>query len=194
MIGPALCLRYPATADVPSLFALGRDREVTRFFSWGPYREPGEAAAYVAGLPAKREAGTLLDFAIVRGTDVIGITGLSELARRDRRATIGTWLGRAHWGTGANREAKALVCALAFGPLGLERLTAYAGAGNARSQAALERLGFVREGLLRRFHRHGDVVHDVVIFSLLRDEWAAGPLAEVAVEIRGEPPAAFAAA
>jgi [ribosomal protein S5]-alanine N-acetyltransferase len=194
IIGPVLTLRYPKPEDAPALFALGSDPEVTRFFSWGPYRAQAEAEAYIAGLPEKRDAGALLDFAIVRGGEPLGITGLSEPAPRDRRATVGSWIGRPAWGTGVNAEAKALILGLAFGPLGLERVTAYAGAGNDRSQAALAKIGFVREGLLRRFHRHGDRVHDVAVFSLLREEWAASPLANEAVQIRGDVPAGFAAA
>lgn len=192
--GPALTLRYPLAADAPALFRRGSDPEVTRFFSWGPYREVAEADAYIESLPGRRAAGSLLDFAIVRDGEALGITGLSELAARDRRATVGSWIGRPEWGTGVNAEAKALICALAFGPLGLERLTAYAGAGNDRSQAALAKIGFVREGRLRRFHRHGARVHDVAIFSLLRDEWAVSPLAAVPARISGDVPVAFAAA
>src|SRR5262249_15518237 len=58
---------------------------------------------------------------------------------------------------------------------GLARLGAYADVENGRSQAALERLGFVREGLLRRWHRHGNVAHDVYVFGLLREEWQGSP-------------------
>jgi ribosomal-protein-alanine N-acetyltransferase len=122
----------------------------------------------------------------------IGITLLSELSRRDRRAVVGTWLGRAHWGTGANREAKALVCHLAFGALGLERLGAYADVRNTRSQSALERIGFEREGILRGFHRHRGQARDVVLYSLLRSDWEGGELARVPVRIDGVPPEAFA--
>jgi ribosomal-protein-alanine N-acetyltransferase len=121
----------------------------------------------------------------------IGVTGLSELARRDHRATVGTWFGRAHWGTGANAESKALIAALAFERLGLERLTAYSSTGNPRSQTALERLGFVREGELRTFHHHPTGVHDVIVFGLLRPEWENSPLRDVPVEFVGDPPAAF---
>ena len=121
----------------------------------------------------------------------IGVTGLSELSRRDRRATVGTWFGREHWGTGANAESKALVAALAFQRLGLERLTAYTSVGNPRSQTALERSGFSREGVLRAFHRHPSGVHDVVVFGLLRADWEASSLREVPVEIAGDPPATF---
>ena len=125
---------------------------------------------------------------------VAGVTGLTEPSRRDRRAVTGTWLGRAFWGTGVNTEAKALLARLAFDGCGLERLGAYAGTRNERSQRALEKAGFVREGTLRAYHRHGDRVADVHVYGLLRTEFAAGPLASVPVELTGEPPEAFRAA
>src|SRR5271154_4397595 len=147
--GPNLALRYPARRDATALYGLASDARVTRYFSWGPYRDPEEARAWVRSLPPRRANGTALEFAIVDASDVpIGIIMLCEFAARDHRAIVGTWLGRAHWGTGANDEAKALISALAFGPLGLRRLAAYADVRNLRSGAALERIGFTREGEL----------------------------------------------
>jgi ribosomal-protein-alanine N-acetyltransferase len=182
-------LRYAALRDVPALFELGSDQEVTRFFSWGPYTSPAQPTAYVEWVTAARERGERLEFLIV-GPDggPIGVTGLSELSHRDRRAVIGTWLGRRHWGTGANRESKAMVTRLAFEALGLTRLGAYADVENPRSQAALAAIGFEREGVLRSWHRHGDRVRDVVLYSLLADQWRGSALAEVPVEIDGRPP------
>jgi ribosomal-protein-alanine N-acetyltransferase len=192
MVGPSLRLRFATPADAPALFELGTDPEVTKFFSWGPYVSAQEPLAYIDGLPGERERGERLDFLIVASDGgPIGVTGLSEFSRRDRRAVVGTWLARSHWGTGANAEAKALIAQLAFGPLGLERLGAYTDVENERSQAALLRLGFAREGVLRRWHRHGERVRDVVLFSWLKEEWQRSPLHEVAVGVLGEPPAAF---
>jgi ribosomal-protein-alanine N-acetyltransferase len=188
VIGPTLTLRYATPEDAPALLALASDPDVTRFFSWGPYRELGEPLAYIERVAGQRERGEQLDLLIVhREHGPIGVTGLSELSRRDRRAVVGTWLGRAHWGTGANADSKALIAHLAFEVLGLERLGAYASTENRRSQVALERLGYVREGVLRSFHRHGDAVHDVVLYSLLRYEHS--PAAGIAV--KGAPPAPF---
>ena len=187
--GPTVSLRYATPADAPRLFELGSDPAVTQWFSWGPYSVEGEATAYIRSLETRRESGELLEFLIEHRDDgVIGITGLSELAARDRRATVGTWLGRAWWGSGANAESKALVAHLAFTACGLDRLTAWANARNGRSAAALERLGFVREGVLRGWHRHGDERHDALVFRMDRRDWAASPLAAVEVAIEGEPP------
>jgi N-acetyltransferase len=190
--GPRLALRYPTLDDARGLFALGRDPAVTRFFSWGPYRSLEEPEAYIASLAAKRERGEQLDLLIVDGEDrPLGITGISELARRDRRATVGSWLGHRWWGSGANAEAKALIAALAFRRLGLERLTALASTRNGRSQVALERLGFRREGVLAAYHRHADGPHDVVVFGMVRAAWERSPLQAVRVAIEGTPPPAF---
>jgi ribosomal-protein-alanine N-acetyltransferase len=193
--GPTLTLRYATPADVPALLALGSDAEVTRWFSWGPYVSADEPARYVSGLAGERERGERLDFLIVSSRHgPIGVTGLTEVSRRDRRAVVGTWLGRAHWGTGANAEGKALIARLAFGTLGLERLGAYADLDNARSQAALRRIGFTAEGRLRRWHRHGDSVHDVLLFSWLKEEFEDSPLAAVPARVSGEPPPSFVVA
>ncbi len=192
--GPNLTLRYATGDDAEVLFELARDPAVTRFFSWGPYTSLEQPQAYIAGLPEKRERGELLDFLIVHREDgPIGVTGLSELARRDRRATVGSWLGRPWWGSGANFESKALITALAYRRLGMHRLTAWANTRNGRSQAALERVGFRREGVLAAWHRHGDAYHDVVVFSLLANAWEGSALAEVDVAFAGEAPEAFVA-
>lgn len=193
--GPRLTLRYMTEADAPRLFDLAADPAVTRFFSWGPYTTLEQPEAYIASLAARRESGDLLDLLIVdRDGGAIGVTGLSELSRRDRRATVGSWLGHRSWGSGANFEAKALIAALAFRRLGMERLTAWANTRNGRSQAALERLGFRREGVLSAWHRHGDRVHDVVVFGMLLAAWERSALHAVPVTVEGTPPPAFVVA
>jgi ribosomal-protein-alanine N-acetyltransferase len=191
--GPTLRLRYARPEDAPALFELARDEAVTRYFSWGPYTELSQPEAYIASLPAKRERGELLEFLIDHAEHgPIGVTGLSELSARDRHATVGSWFGRDFWGSGANLESKALVAALAFRGLGLGRLTAWANTRNGRSQVALERVGFRREGVLRSWHRHGDELHDVVVFGMVRADWERSRLHDVAAEIRGTAPPAFA--
>jgi [ribosomal protein S5]-alanine N-acetyltransferase len=189
LTGQTLTLRYAGPADADALLALASDPEVTRWFSWGPYASVDEPRAYIERLAGERERGERLDFVIATGgtvPTVAGVTGLSELSRRDRRAMVGTWLGREHWGSGANAESKALILHLAFEVCGLERVGAYSNPDNARSTRALEKLGFRHEGVLRSWHRHGDVHHDVNVFGLLREEWPGAPFA---ISVEGKPPA-----
>jgi ribosomal-protein-alanine N-acetyltransferase len=190
--GPSLRVRIPRADDAAALYLHASDPEVTRWFSWGPYVSEDEALAYLSRLPGQRERGEQLDLVVEHlRAGPIGIVGLAELSARDRRASIGTWLGRDWWGTGANRECKALMCHIAFALLGLERVGAYANVDHARSQRALERIGFEREGVLRRFHRHHGRSLDVAVFSLLREDWLTGPLREVPVTVQGSAPQAF---
>jgi ribosomal-protein-alanine N-acetyltransferase len=192
--GPELMLRYARPEDAAALFELASDPEVTNYFSWGPYSHESQAAAYIASLSPKRASGERLELVIVHPqAGVIGVTGLSEFVLRDRRAVVGTWHGREWWGSGANRQSKALVLALAFAGLRLERVTAWCGTDNARSQKALERLGFKHEGVLRRWHMHDGVGKDVIVYSMLREEWAASDLAADRIEISGEIPLPFLA-
>jgi ribosomal-protein-alanine N-acetyltransferase len=192
--GPTLTLRPPVPEDAPDLLALAGDPEVTRWFSWGPYTRIEEPLAYVERLEAERERGERLDLLVVhREHGAAGITGLSELSIRDRRCVVGTWFGRAFWGTGANRESKAIVAHLAFALLGMHRIGSYSNPENVRSTRALLGVGFRHEGVLRDWHRHGGRHHDVNVFGLLRTEWENAPLARVPVRLEGELPPAFAA-
>src|SRR3954452_11452083 len=192
--GERLTLRYARADDAPALYELGADPEVSRFFSWGPYTEPAEASAFIERMREQREAGERVEFVIADEHDrPLGITGLSEFSARDRRAVVGTWLGRPYWGSGANAESKALVLAFGFRSLGLQRISAYAHPENLRSLAALERLGFVQEGTLVGWQLHDGQRGDVRILRLLREQWEASRLATLPIEVEGEPPTRISA-
>lgn len=190
--GPTMTLRIPGPGDATALFHLASDPVVTQWFSWGPYRETAEARAYLDRLPEQRAQATQLDLLQVhRDRGPVGITGLSEFSFRDRRAMVGSWLGRDAWGIGANTESKALMAHLSFEVLGLHRLGAYANPLNGRSVKALDKVGFVREGTLRGWHRHAGQQLDVHVYGMLREDWQAGPLASVPVRVEGDAPAEF---
>ena len=188
--GPRLTLRYARPDDASALYELGRDPDVSRFFSWGPYTEPAQASAFIERMAEQRASGERLEFVIAGADDQpSGLTRLSEFSERDRRAVVGTWLGRPYWGTGANQESKALVLGVGFRSLDLQRISAYAHPENERSVRALERLGFVAEGTLVAWHLHGGERRDVRILRLLREDWEASGLATLPVTMEGEPPA-----
>lgn len=191
--GPTHLLRFAVPRDAEQLFQLGCDPAVTRFFSWGPYTSIQQPLAYVESLKARRANGTLIEFVVVeRETgEIVGVTGLTEFSLRDRRAVVGSWLGRGYWGTGANLAAKALVLALGFRHLGLERISAYSHVDNGRSKAALERIGFHNEGVLQAWHWHRGKPQDVFIHCLLHEQYLRTAVAAQPAEITGTIPPAF---
>jgi RimJ/RimL family protein N-acetyltransferase len=114
-------------------------------------------------------------FAIVATADdrVIGMTRAYDLDRRVKKATIGhTWYVPDVWGMAHNKECKLLLLTYLFEGLGLERVDFKVAGQNIRSQKAVEKIGGVREGVLRRYSLRNDgVAADTVFFSILGEEW-----------------------
>ncbi len=104
---------------------------------------------------------------------VIGTCTVYSLDPRNRRAEIGYALVRDCWGRGLMSEALGALIGYAFGPLDLARLEADVDPRNAASIRIIERLGFVREGLLRERWRVGGGTQDSLILGLLRRDWEA---------------------
>ncbi|HXB33858.1 MAG TPA: GNAT family protein [Puia sp.] len=114
-------------------------------------------------------------FVILAAADdrVIGMTRAYDLDRRVKKITIGhTWYIPSVWGLAHNKECKLLLLTYMFETLGLERVDFKVAGQNIRSQKAVEKIGGVREGVLRRYTLRNDgVPADAVFFSILREEW-----------------------
>ncbi|WP_114313032.1 GNAT family N-acetyltransferase [Thermus caldifontis] len=91
---------------------------------------------------------------------------------QNRKLEIGTLIFKPFWGSPANKEAKYLLLRHAFEVLQAERVQFKVDPLNLRSQRALESLGAVREGVLRRNRLLSDgTFRDDLVYSLLREEW-----------------------
>ncbi|MDX3226236.1 GNAT family N-acetyltransferase [Streptomyces sp. ME19-01-6] len=141
-----------------------------------PYDRPPTVQAMGEWISAAltREA-VRLPFAVVVGQEVAGTTSYWYPDEVRRQVEIGsTWLGRAWWGAGINREAKRLLLEHAFTELACEKVVFRTDPKNIRSQQALQRLGAGRDGLVRRDWPRGDGTwRDSVYYSILRNEWTA---------------------
>lgn len=107
--------------------------------------------------------------------EVRGSTALVDHQTGARRLEIGrTFYDRAVWGRVVNPVCKFLLLEHSFERLGVHRVQLRADARNARSLAAIERLGATREGTLRGFRDGQDGSRvDSVVFSILAPEWPA---------------------
>jgi RimJ/RimL family protein N-acetyltransferase len=105
----------------------------------------------------------------------IGSTRFLDIAPEHGRLEIGwTWIAPSHQRTATNTEAKLLQLSYAFDELGATRVALKTDERNQRSQAAIARLGAVREGVLRHQFRMPDgFMRSSVYFSILADEWPA---------------------
>jgi RimJ/RimL family protein N-acetyltransferase len=170
---PRLRLRPVGPQDVPGLYAMFSDPEVVRYWSTPPWTSRAQAERLVEEDAADRETGRALRLAVLHadGGALIGTASLFHLDRSNRRAEIGYALLRSAWGHGYAREAVRALVGEAFTGLDLNRLEADIDPRNDASARLLERLGFVREGLLReRWIVAGDV-SDSALYGLLRKDW-----------------------
>jgi RimJ/RimL family protein N-acetyltransferase len=114
-------------------------------------------------------------FAILLDAEVVGMSAFLGIDRDRAVLEIGnTYYVPPLRGTGFNRRVKDLMLARAFG-CGFRRVEFRVDSRNGRSQAAMAKIGGVREGVLRqdRITWTGHV-RDTVLFSILADEWKPG--------------------
>ncbi|WP_297731094.1 GNAT family protein [uncultured Maricaulis sp.] len=120
------------------------------------------------------QAGTQISHLVRRQSDgaAVGHSAWLSLAPEHKRLEIGwTWYGQTARGTAINPAAKLLLLGGAF-EAGAERVELKTHHLNARSQAAMTKMGATREGTLRRHLLcwTGEW-RDTVFFSVLRQEW-----------------------
>ena len=138
---------------------------------------PEELRAWIDRALAMRDTGTAMPFATVALPHgrAIGGTRFATYSPGDRRVEIGwTWIGRAWQRTVVNTEAKYLMLRHAFEALGCIRVELRTDRNNARSRAAILRIGAKEEGILRKHSTTSTGrVRDTVYYSILDDEWPA---------------------
>ena len=162
-------LEPPALAHLPA-FLRHYDPEVYRFLSRAPVAPTEEALrAHLEGLLG--EPGRV-NWAILFGKEVAGRISVIAPEPAHAKLELGTMLFKPFWGSPANQEAQYLLLRHAFEGLRAERVQFKVDLRNERSQRALEALGAVREGVLRKNRRLPDgAFRDDVVYSVLKEEW-----------------------
>lgn len=176
---PVLTGRYvtlvPLARDhVPGLAIAGRHPEVWRFLRIGPAQDLASMTTLVDGMLARRDEGSVQPFAIFFNPEQrpVGIVRYLDIDRQNNQVELGTWVDPALWRTPVNTELKYLALRHAFEIEAIHRVQLRTDSRNTRSQAAIERLGSVREGVLREYILRPDGYRrSSVCYSILADEW-----------------------
>ena len=172
LTGEHVILEPAADRHLPDLLAAASDPDV---WIWMPWRRPTNAHELAALLEGERAVA--YPFAQLDATSgrAVGITTYRDVDERNRTLEVGgTWIGRAWWRTAINTEAKLLFLGHAFDTLGANRVAIKTDIRNERSQAAIERLGAVREGVVRhQYIRPDGTLRDTVLYSVVPEEWPA---------------------
>lgn len=134
---------------------------------------PASVPDDIARRLAERDAGRMNPFAVIVDGRASGMTTFCDIDTANRRVEIGyTWLSPSVQRTDVNTTAKLLLLGHAFEAceaIAVEFRTSW---HNRQSQAAIERLGARRDGVLRN-HRigPGGTMRDTVVYSILPHEW-----------------------
>ena len=171
--GRHVMLRALRPSDAASLHALLTAPEVARFVSAPPATV--EAFERFIVKANRQRSGTYICYAVtLKGNDTaIGMFQIREIEPGFQSAEWGFALGSAFWGTGVFKESAQLILQFIFTTLGVHRLEARASVRNGRGGRALQKMGAVQEGVLRKSFVLNGQHFDQVLYAILKDDWQA---------------------
>jgi RimJ/RimL family protein N-acetyltransferase len=168
-----LRLRPFTQGDTDAIFALQSNARVLRYWDSPPWKDRARADRFIAACRQMEHEGTGTRLAIERAADgvFIGWCCLLQWNPDHRSATIGYCLDEAALGHGFATEAAGALLQWAFDTLDLNRVQAQTDTRNTASSRVLEKLRFVREGMLREDCIVDGEVSDSWVYGLLRRDW-----------------------
>jgi RimJ/RimL family protein N-acetyltransferase len=168
--GPTV-LRPWRDSDVRAVAEACQDAEIARWTSVPENYSEADARAFLLYRHDALLAGSTAPFAIVSERDqLLGSVAVMRIDWDHGRGEAGYWLARWARGRGHATRALGLICSWGFATLGLGRLELFAATGNLPSQRVAERVGFVREGVLRGYMSGKDGQQDMVAYGMLAAE------------------------
>ncbi len=170
--GDGFTLRELRPTDAPALLALLTSEEVTRFISPPPTTLDG-FERFIEWTEGEREAGRYVSFAVVPdGYDrAVGLFQVRQLDPTFGTAEWGFAIAGEFWGSGLFSKGARLVVEFAFDVVGAHRLEARSAVENGRGNGALQKLGAVQEGILRKsFLRRGKYL-DQALWAIVAEDW-----------------------
>lgn len=179
--GKDVYLSFATEADRELLRPLARDERIWEFTKTLLITDTYDAQFdeyFDAALATVKEGQA---FVIRRTADdsILGMSRIHDYNAKDKRAEIGhTWYVPEVWGQVYNKECKLLLLQYLFEQTGLRRVQFRVAHQNLRSQRAVEKIGGTKEGILRKYTTRPDGERkDVVVFSIIDDEWPEKKLA-----------------
>ncbi|QNK64575.1 GNAT family N-acetyltransferase [Pedobacter sp. PAMC26386] len=167
-------LELTSKKQVVALFqAIDNNREhLSTFLPWVDNIKTIENFSnYIEGAELLIQQQKEVSFAILLDGNPVGRIGLHHLNMLNKCAAIGYWLTKEAQGKGIIMKSCEALINYGFQDLGLQRIEIKAAVNNVRSQAIPQKLDFKKEGILRQAELVNDEFLDLVLYSLLYDEY-----------------------
>ncbi len=160
---------------IRGLSEIGAGQDFWGFMLYGDMKTEADMRHWVLDILDREKKGGDLPFAVVHlaSGKIAGATRYLNIMPKDRGLEVGgTWYGKEFQRTAVNTECKYLLLTHAFEVLKAIRVQIKTDLLNVRSQAAIERIGAVKEGVLRNHMilPDGRIRHSV-FYSILDSEW-----------------------
>jgi len=175
--GSRVYLEFLSPAHREAIRPLAKNEVIWEFNKMLPGDDSYDAAydSYFDAALDKSGLGGQQTFVIKKTDDnsIIGMTRFYEISPKEKTVLIGyTWYIPAVWGKVYNKECKLLLLQYAFENMKFNRVELRVAHQNVRSQKAVEKIGAVKEGILRKHgYRNDGSIRHTVVYSIIDDEW-----------------------
>ena len=175
--GSHVYLEFLSPSHREAIRTLAKNEVIWEFNKMLPGDDSYDAAfdSYFDAALDKNGLGGQQAFVIKKTGDdsIIGMTRLYEISPKEKTVLIGyTWYIPAVWGKVYNKECKLLLLQYAFENMKFNRVELRVAHQNVRSQKAVEKIGAVKEGILRKHgYRNDGSIRHTVVYSIIDDEW-----------------------
>ncbi|MDP2993645.1 MAG: GNAT family protein, partial [Anaerolineales bacterium] len=155
LTGKVVRLEPLSEAHIPALALAGRDESIWKYMLYADLTSEESMTTWVRDMLRRQQTGTDLPFAVIHLASgrAAGATRYLEMRPPHRSLEIGgTWYAPEFQRTAVNTECKYLMLKYAFEEMNCIRVQFKTDVRNERSILAIERLGAVREGVLRNHY------------------------------------------
>ncbi|QQN85409.1 GNAT family N-acetyltransferase [Bacillus toyonensis] len=168
-------LRLMHVNDVASLFTIVEGNKEIWMYLISTMDSYQDMEQYVQVAIKGFEEGTDLPFVVIdqKTNEIVGSTRLYSISNDNKTVELGqTWYHPNVHRTSINTECKYMLLQYAFEELQMLRVQIKTDLRNKKAQRAIERLGAVKEGVLRNERKlpHG-YIRDAVVYSIIASEW-----------------------
>ena len=173
-----ICIRPWQESDVIGLFEAVHE-SIDSVSTWLPWCHPGynieESRSWILSRPEAWKTEEEYSFAVLDASSslLLGGVGINQVNRMHNYANLGYWVRVTAQKGGVAARAATLTARFGFAELLFERIEILAAEGNIASQRVAEKLGGIREGLLKHRLKIRGRYHNAVVFSLIRSEFLA---------------------
>lgn len=164
-------LRAIESEDVAAYHSWVNDEETNQWRGLYHPQSKEESATWIESMRTRKLEA--VSFSVESGDGaLVGFIGLQAICPRSRRAEIWIYLGsKPHWNKGVGEDAIRALCSYAFEQMNLFRIWLECNPEFENVVRCYEKVGFVREGTLRKAYYRNGAFRDTCIMGLLRDEF-----------------------